>query len=433
MRTLAASWHAETDTTTDSEDLGSDCSDSYEHMPDEQVRLCLTQKMFKTMISRQHIVNPRIQTDSVYGQMIAMPQVARSAGWSKELVSLTIKTMICYAVNCFIVVFLLVMIQKEERVWDNFAGQMHLCDFGAFIERCPEGPSCDGPGGTKYRPAELYSWTAWTERMFVKDSLLAVFPDRSSEISELVDPGEYGLEDYWCRLTACFVFMLVIMDEFLQMARSAALLYHLPSKAEPWITYEGPLPTDISTEPPEISDFKLKIAGMSRAWKFVNCLFVLLPWGMILKLTIQSGIAFLMDTAGIEDVIVNCVALAFILTIDETVFAHLSDRAGKAIMEDLEHFDPPKPDVDVTVWFMLFPTRLFSLCLVFTIALADYYFRHCTLPQGESWLGGFISIPIYQPSSTYINVIEAFFPCFFGETGNSSKPLWTMPETKDLN
>ena len=90
----------------------------------------------------------------------------------------------------------------------KFGGQMHLCDFGANIQNCPDGKNCKGPGGTSYTSERLYNWEMWATRMYVRDSFTALFPNRADEIMDAVDPGEYGLESYNLRVICCFVFAL---------------------------------------------------------------------------------------------------------------------------------------------------------------------------------------------------------------------------------
>merc|ERR1719443_1238796 len=99
-------------------------------------------------------------------------------------------------------------------------------------------------------------------RNFVKHSLMHVFPDKHDEILENVDVGEYGLEDYWCRLTAVFIFSLAMMEEMLNIARTLLLLSPLPATSESWISYDGPLQAGDSEPITHKSEVKLKIAGM---------------------------------------------------------------------------------------------------------------------------------------------------------------------------
>merc|ERR1719379_1859451 len=145
---------------------------------------------------------------------------------------------------------------------DKYGGQMSLCDFGAFLERCPENDNCIGPSGTRYTPQRLYSWNQWIARGYVKDSLTQLFPEKAKEIEEKIDPGEYGLEDYWCRTAAVFIFLLAMMEELLNVCRTVNLLYNLPSKPQDWIVYNGPLEGP-DTKVTHQSDIEFKIAGMS--------------------------------------------------------------------------------------------------------------------------------------------------------------------------
>merc|ERR1712232_954353 len=103
---------------------------------------------------------------------------------------------------------------------------------------------CIGPGGTRYTAARLYSWGQWNTRNFVKESLMTLFPDKHKEIKEHVDPGEYGLEDYFVRIAAVFVFMVSVMEELFCIARIVKLLWLVPTRAESWIFYEGDMASD---------------------------------------------------------------------------------------------------------------------------------------------------------------------------------------------
>jgi len=307
------------------------------------------------------------------------------------------------------------------------------------MHECPGGDSCTGPGGTKYSPARLYGWNAWKSQMFVKDSLLALFPDRHDEISKKVDIGEYGMEDYWCRFACVFIFMLAMMEEILNLVRTIMLIYVVPSVPELWVTYVGPLDdtAEVDITSGNMDHLQIKIAGMDHLWKVINILIVVVPKGLIMKLTLQTGVCFLMETAAIEGVIVNAVALAFLLSIDEMFFNNVGCSSSKHIMEVLENFSPKEEtqeesDFEVKytgrswstpTWF---PTR-FMIVLIVTIGcLADYYARHCTLPEGGSWIGGWVSRPMFTPKSTAFNWGDALFPWLFHLEVTDSPAYWSM-------
>ena len=83
------------------------------------------------------------------------------------------------------------MMCKDLRINVKFGGKMNLCDFGAQLHMCPGGNNCMGPGGTVYSPERLYNWNVWYGRKFLRDSFLAMFPDRAEELAEKVYQSEY--------------------------------------------------------------------------------------------------------------------------------------------------------------------------------------------------------------------------------------------------
>merc|ERR1719316_2598494 len=122
-----------------------------------------------------------------------------------------------------------------------FAGQMHLCDFGAGISHCPGGTNCLGPLGTDYiTPGRMYPYDIWSTRIFFRDSLGGPFPDRKDEINASIDPGEYGVESYSCRFLCIFIFMLQIADEFQNCIDLIYTLWLLPSETQTWLQYQPP-------------------------------------------------------------------------------------------------------------------------------------------------------------------------------------------------
>merc|ERR1712014_134148 len=69
-----------------------------------------------------------------------------------------------------------------------------------------------------------------------------------------------------------------------------------------------------------------QVAGMPLKWKLFNAFILLVPKAMIWQLTVTTGIVFLMETAGIDDLVVNSVALTFILDIDELCCKTLTEE-----------------------------------------------------------------------------------------------------------
>lgn len=254
----------------------------------------------------------------LYGAALLIPQLARSAGYPKNLLILCLRSYIFLVVNYVCQVLVLYMIAKEELIWDAFAGQMFLCDFGRNAGDCPNGPDCVGPGGTIYEPARVYSWGIWSTRVF--------------------------------------------------------------------------------------------------------------------------------ETSAIDDIVVNSVALAFILQIDELLCSELMSDTTKTLLEMVEDYElqgfeeanrvEDMRDEDVlqeyeshldTHWsfleiIFLIPYKL-VVVLLFTVLFVEmYYFTHCIKSED----GGWVSREMRYPLSTHFSFLCAFFSPFL-KPPTENEPFWQMP------
>eukprot|EP00913_Durusdinium_trenchii_P002333 g2155.t1 len=78
---------------------------------------------------------------------------------------------------------------------------------------CPDATNCIGPLGTNFSYPRLYNFGIWSTRTFVQQSLEVVAP--FSDVSQSVDPGEYGLENFYCRIACISLFLLSTMTDLL--------------------------------------------------------------------------------------------------------------------------------------------------------------------------------------------------------------------------
>merc|ERR1711871_159029 len=124
-------------------------------------------------------------------------------------------------------------------------------------------------------------------------------------------------------------------------------------------------------------------------------------------LTVDIGMVFLMETAQIPDMIINAVALAFILSIDEILVSALFPSSATYMLENMEAF----PIFDISVledeteidaynknmldqqfnllspklWQAVISGRVVGIVCVTGFFMAKHYFQHCVhLPDG-SW------------------------------------------------
>mmetsp|Transcript_1457 Transcript_1457/g.4956 ORF Transcript_1457/g.4956 Transcript_1457/m.4956 type:complete len:327 (+) Transcript_1457:1-981(+) len=325
---------------------------------------------------------------------------------------------------------------------------MHLCDFGASISSCPDGPNCRGPGGTAYSFQRLRRFSVWNTRTFFRDSLRSLFPERGEEIAGAADPGEYGMEDYYCRLVCCLLFVMAVVDDLRSTLELAQLLCILPTRCDPWLRYDTPdwAEKDKAKQMHgwwELDLVKFQVAGMPLRWKLVSAMFVLLPKGYIWLTLVSTGFNYLMETAGIKDLVINCMALKFVLKMDEIVFSRLATQTTKHILEHLEDyplFDTAREEQETPqqaadrfnseefgqgyykkIAICVLPRRLLYIVFLMAVFTFRYYRMNCDQLEDGSW----VSKPLFMPQRVTYNPITFIYGVFLER---SPEPVWTMPE-----
>jgi len=330
-----------------------------------------------------------------------------------------------------------------------FSGQMHLCDFGAALPQCgtnSTAPNCLGPGGTTLSYPRLYSYDIWSTRKFASDALSQLFPERADEIKAAMDPGEYGIENYWCRAACIFIFMMAVVDDLRGTINLARLLWIVPTKAQTWISYEPP---DWASKEDaksihswsELDFVKFHVSGMPLGWKVLNFLVIWMPKFLLWLALAATGVHYLMETADIVDMVVNAMALTFVLDIDEMVFARLTTSVTQHIMANLEDMplydltpEDDETDNEVLERFnreeqgvrgwrklsLIFPKRLATILSLQVVFVCLYYVRNCRLDQ----YGSIISKNMHLPKGFSYSLLGLMFGV---EPEEEPKPFWTMP------
>lgn len=429
-------------------------------LPDEDKNAYIAAgKALSFLIKMETIGVCGLERSSVYGAAVALPQVARSTGYGRTMTSFAIRSYLFLLINIAMQLFLLSMIGEEAHVMSAFAGQPHLCDFAKRIENCPgaggsskgsSAPNCQGPGGTPFSFPRLYDFHSWATRTFVRDSMKEIFPDRKEDIQSLADPGEYGMENYYCRLLCCFIFMMAVMEDLRSTMNVVHLLINIPTENGKWIRYEKPSWEDKDQAKlihtwRELDLVKFGVAGMPLKWKFINFVCVVIPKFIIWLVLAISGNYFLMETAGIVDVIMNSVALTFILNIDEMIFATFTTVAVKHMMANMEDFELFNVDNEeneteeealhrfcreefgARSWCnfisKLNPKRIVVVIIGLAFFNIQYYYTNCEKASDGSWL----SVPLYQPTHVRFNPVAWVFPLKAFGWHQASEPSWIMP------
>jgi len=338
--------------------------------------------------------------------------------------------------NYFLQGSAMMFIAEESQVMDVLSGKMHLCDFAYDLEECPDHNHCTGPGGTKYTADGLYSYDIWSVRIYMRDTLKAAVsgtPLDSPELKKKVDkafaPGEYGMENYWCRVLACFIFMMAEVRDLFKTCELIAVLWHTPHHGESWVYKEG-----ANGDGDPLMSLKFRVAGMPIAWKILNFFILVVPKVFLLYNVCWMGLRFLMETAGIIDLVLGAMTMDFILTLDELIFDGLGSATTKYIMGELEGFAMETGDGDdivvdtntshKTKWGAIkltLPRRLIFTLLVLFIFEVRYYWVNCDRVDNM-----YVSKPLYLPKSANFN----FMNFLTGIVEKRKGAVWEMTENQ---
>lgn len=327
-----------------------------------------------------------VDRGSIYGSVVVLPQVARACGWPWALTAVSFRHILGLLLTFFVQASLLRELALVEKVVDPYGGKMSLCQYAAGYTKCVHGlgtipppspgstpspplsPDCVGPGGSTYTRWNLFGdYDIWSTRVFVRDALLAAFPEREPQIRKSVDPGEYGLESNVARFVCVVVFCMTMVKEATDLGRMLRLLFELPSSSSSegdtdltprdedpdehedmmWcVAADDGQPASSPSFPSGSPEVRFRICGMPLGWKLWNLLGVWVPKFLVWCWMILLGTWFLYETGTIEDLILNALALTFVNEIDELVFEVIADHLARSVMDELEDYEPPPAEGD---------------------------------------------------------------------------------------
>jgi len=376
-----------------------------------------------------------IEQDSVYGAVVAIPQIARCMDWNPTMTALSYRAVLMLLVNYLLQGSAIVFIAEESKVMDKLSGKMDLCNFGRNLENCPDSQSCLGPGGELYTASTLYSYDIWNVRKWMRDSLKVVIEGtekldgESEKVDTLFDPGEYGMENYWCRMLACFIFMMAEVRDLFKICELIVVLVKTPTKAESWVYTNSDSEESLMTP---LENMQFRTAGMPLHWKIITFLFVIFPKCFLLYNVCWMGFYFLMSTAGIVDLVLGAMTMDFVLTIDELIFEALASSTSKHIMNELQGFVYDETDQHdyienelsggkkgrLGAMKLLIPMRLVVTVILMIGFLVRYYLTHCDW-KDHDW----VSKDMYAPDTTHYS----FYNFVTGYVPLHKNSYWTMP------
>lgn len=383
------------------------------------------------------------EKDTVWGSAVALLQVGRCTNWNVLSLVLAIRAVAVLALVVGVQLLLLTYLGESTQVMAPLGGQMHLCDFGANLDNCPDAQNCVGPGGTKYTHTRMYGYTQWAIQKFVKEAFVQMHPDRLEDINTKIDPGEYGLESYRCRLMCLALFIASVVPEITAVYSLARLLWHIPHDEDTdWVRVhpvesnhaagrsrhpeKGTILKD--TDHGQDSEVQYRVAGMPIAWKIVNMCFILFPKAAVLHFTLREGTILLMDTNAIMDMILGAMSLTFVLSIPSLFFVVFSSLPVKEIMKELEDYKPfsRHETPEATLCFILrtfFPYRFCMIVVVTVFYKYGYYVSKCDWDYNEQqW----VSKPMHMPQTSDYHITDFLFDSVFQTVAREKTPFWAF-------
>jgi hypothetical protein len=311
-----------------------------------------------------------------------------------------------------------------------YGGQPWLCNMGRSFMACDPsqvaagtlGEDCIGPGGTIYSGADLFSdFGTWSTRMYVRDSLLSIFGGPGGNqtivdrIKTQIDPGEYGLEDEVVRYLALLLLAIQIQAEFRAIVNTLVVISWMPCNSTPWLR--------MGKEDGGADDVKFIHGGMPWYWKIVSYLITFFRL-MILWNVGVLGTRFLLNTAAIQDLIFNSLALTFIFGLDEIIQSAWSTKEPSIMMGKLEPIE-----TDRHHWFTRFNDCLHNyipvpfemiLAIIVMIAWVSYIFAQSCMP---GLAGGLVSTVVNAVEYGSYSILAPWSWVF------TTTPQWCPPAT----
>eukprot|EP00930_Biecheleria_cincta_P069405 TRINITY_DN57148_c0_g1_i1.p1 TRINITY_DN57148_c0_g1~~TRINITY_DN57148_c0_g1_i1.p1 ORF type:complete len:435 (+),score=62.17 TRINITY_DN57148_c0_g1_i1:28-1305(+) len=353
-----------------------------------------------------------LEKGSVYGAAVLFPQLGRSLGWPRRIIVLSLTVYVWVGINIFFQFYLLASIELQENQMNLFSSQMYLCNYGIGAR---------GPGGTEISALRMYSFQAWSMRNFIRESLASVIPHKREQIMDSIDPGEYGAQSNVCRYICCFISVMQVMNEMTAIWETVRVLYWVPTaEDEAWCHIDHS--QDASTG---LDRLRIHIAGMPFRWKLINATLLVLPKFILWVLTMQAGTTFLMETAEIDSMIINSVAINFILDIDEMLFRNLMVASVKDLVEKCEEFIPADRQISneftfskLGIAFLATARGRFATCaMLTTIMILMYYVSKCRWdPEQQMW----VSRDMFLPTTADLQWLAFLMP-----VDHAEKPFWT--------
>jgi len=303
--------------------------------------------------------------DSLYGVCVVLPQVARQLNWHAVYIGLVVKSYVC---------IFIVYAMQSMFVWEVCRLVWKLDD------DCNADPeSCQHSGFRAVhewmlRPGGRVRWYLCSPQ---------VDGDSDSQI---------------LRKLCVIAFVLWLFKDLRQTYEIAMLILKLPNQAGKWMVMK--MVTESSMvqldkkgflEHEDEAEIEWQIDAMELQWKIITSVFIIIPKFMVAVALCYYGSVWLLNTTERSDLILNAVALVFVLELDEAVFAAVMSSDTQTKMDNLQSWAPELVGGPPTScyahmqqncsWILItMSTFSFPICLlVVCCIILEWYDSHCLI------------------------------------------------------
>mmetsp|Transcript_9068 Transcript_9068/g.25334 ORF Transcript_9068/g.25334 Transcript_9068/m.25334 type:complete len:475 (-) Transcript_9068:140-1564(-) len=300
-----------------------------------------------------------LPNDTLYTASIVMPMIARSSGYKLTFTAIAVKMVVLNLVCIALQLGLISSFNHARVVLPALDGAPNICTYGQDTGNTY---TPHGPLGIKLERNRRNIETDFTMVM-VRNTLHEVMK-RVNVTNDIIGPVDLGMESATCRLVCIGVFCIAILAEVFTMIDLARFLWYVPAEgpapraeeglleASPetkechkatkrWVTFSSDAKSKVMRESwhltgrNNLDSVRFKASAMPWSWKVVVSL-LLMAHCTVITLTFWNGLAFLMNTGAILDLVLNTLSLTFILELDNLLFFTLARGVTKEILKRIE-------------------------------------------------------------------------------------------------
>lgn len=304
----------------------SSSAESQDDVPEERLQQYRRVMLDVTSVTRRSFVLPR---DSLYGSAMVLPQVTRSLDCHSFYVGKCIVHWIGLYFIMFMQIALVVQVHSLLQ-WQDTECDQNRCD-------------CLRKG---FIPLQVDQLDGVTWRNLTNLNIGQTF---SISGKKWFLCRAAGGDDYHILRKLCVMaFVIALFKDLRQSAEMARFLYSVPTEAGHWMVVVNSLEDSLHVRANghkqivrrKSPGMMWQVAPLEWHWKLTYFICLLIPKTIIFFCVYWMGSVWLMSEVERSELILNAVALVFVLDLDELLFAAIATSDVQQYMDNLQPWTP---------------------------------------------------------------------------------------------